>query len=54
MTKKEKTKFLIIVTDSIDTKTEYFDQIVEALTDVGIDAEVHELEDDNIFTGGTN
>ena len=47
-------KFLIIVTDSIDTKTEYFDQIVEALTDVGIDAEVHELDEDDIFTGGTN
>lgn len=47
-------KFLIIVTDSIDTKTEYFDQIVEALTDVGIDAEVHELDEDDIFTRGAN
>lgn len=46
--------FLIIVTDSIDTKTEYFDQIVEALTDGGIYAEVHELDETDIFTGGAN
>lgn len=47
-------KFLIIVTDSVDTKTEHFDQIVEALTDAGIFAEVHELDEDDIFTGGIN
>jgi len=54
MAKTKKEKFLIIVSDSADTKTEPFDQIVEALTDAGIDAEVHELEDDDIFTGGAN
>ena len=47
-------KFLIIVSDSADIKTDYFDQIVEALDDAEIFAEVHELDETDIFTGGAN
>lgn len=46
--------FLVIVDEVADTQTEIFDQIIEALTDQGISAEVHELDDDDVMIGGIN
>jgi len=55
MTNNIKTKnFLIIVTDSADRSSEPFDQIVEALNDAEIIADVHKLEEYEIFTGRAN
>lgn len=39
-------KFLIIVEDSIDTTTDWFDQVVEALDENGIISIVHEVTEE--------
>lgn len=44
--KKEK-KFLIIMDNAIDTKTDWFVQITNALDEAGIYAWVHELDEDD-------
>ena len=44
-------KFLIIIDDSIDTRTDWFDQIVGAFEDNGISATIHEVEDDDSLIG---
>lgn len=55
MTNKIKAKkFLIIVTDSADLSREPFDQIVEALNDAEIIADVYKLEEYEILTRRSN
>lgn len=44
-------KFLVIIDDSIDTRTDWFDQIVGAFEDNGISATIHEVEDDDSLIG---
>jgi hypothetical protein len=39
-------KFLIIVEDSIDTETDWFDQLVSALDENGIISIVHEVTEE--------
>jgi len=39
-------KYLVMMESAEDTETEWFDQVVEALTDKGIGAVVVELEED--------
>lgn len=46
--------FLVVVDEVADTQTEVFDQIIEALTEQGIEATVHELDDDDVMIGGIN
>lgn len=54
MTKKKQEKFLVIVDECYDTSEEAFDQILEALTEQGVCATVYPIDEDDIFTGGTN
>ena len=44
-------KFLVIIDDSIDTRMDWFDQIVGAFEDNGISATIHEVDDDDSLIG---
>ena len=44
-------KFLVIIDDSIDTRMDWFDQIVGAFEDNGISAMIHEVDEDDSLIG---
>jgi len=44
-------KFLVIIDDSIDTRMDWFDQIVGAFEDNGISATIHEVDEDDSLIG---